>query len=186
MTKNQIEAAAAEIADFCKYAEYASFRDGLKRILTKYFAEPVELPDGEGKQEKRTALAMECLRQVWQCFDASGISMGRSQQAFLLESAQSLVPYDHRYSEMTDERYSEFDRLLRDELWDAGKEAVDRQTLALGLDVEAAAHPQPPAVTGEELERAMLEWFDRNKGRGKVTSYAEIAAQTRRIVEGGG
>jgi hypothetical protein len=65
---------------------------------------------------KRQRLARECLRQLWQIFDAGGISMGRSQQSVLLEAAMKLIGPDTSFSTLADHDIQAFMQLVRDEV----------------------------------------------------------------------
>jgi hypothetical protein len=83
--------------------------------------------------EQRLAIARECLRQIWQHFDAGGISMGRSQDALWLETAIDLIDYDHRYAELADRDPKAFEKIREDARWQANKERVAAHHEAMGL-----------------------------------------------------
>ena len=64
----------------------------------------------------RLQLARECLRQLWQIFDAGGHSLGRSEESMLLELALTLIESDHQFSDFADRNRLAFQRFARDEV----------------------------------------------------------------------
>jgi hypothetical protein len=82
---------------------------------------------------RRLQLARECLRQVWQIFDAGGHSMGRSEESFLLEAAMTLIESDHRFSSLADSEPEEFCRLVRDEIHKISQAQIKKQDRNLGI-----------------------------------------------------
>lgn len=67
-------------------------------------------------KENRLQLARECLRLVWQTFDAGGHSMGRSWESTLLEAAMEFIEPTSEYSKLADTDRRAFMKIVQDEL----------------------------------------------------------------------
>ena len=70
----------------------------------------------------RQKLARQCLRKIWQIFDAGGHSMGRSTESMLLEAAMRMLGDDSTFSTLADNDFMAFRRLIDDELWRIGEQ----------------------------------------------------------------
>lgn len=84
------------------------------------------------KRINKLALARECLRQIWQIFDAGGHSMGRSMESFLLEAAMEFIEGDYRYSSLADKDPRAFHDLVRECLWRVNQKANLKRDKELG------------------------------------------------------
>lgn len=78
-------------------------------------------------KKQRQQIARECLRQLWQLFDAGGISMGRSIEADLLEAAMDLIPLSAEYSELADSDRNAFLQIARNARHEVSQEQQNAQ-----------------------------------------------------------
>lgn len=118
--------------------------NGLGAINPNWFRDQAKLVAGTLAEVERLrvmndrhAVASECLRQLWQMFDAGGISMGRSQQAKWLETAMDLIAYDHRYSSMADNDPHTFDQIRADARHEAQRESMAVHDAEMGYEPRA-------------------------------------------------
>jgi len=94
-----------------------------------------ELEAANAVIDRRLAIARECLRKIWQVFDARGISMGRNREAVWLETAMDMIPFDGRHSALADSDIEAFDELARNE-----RHLVTKEKMAL-WDAESGQYP---------------------------------------------
>lgn len=87
--------------------------------------------------KQRLDIAYECLRQIWQNYDAGGVSMGRSREAVWLETAIDLIPHDGKYSVLSDQNPYEFEKVRNDCRWEVNKEKSDKHYREMGLDCDS-------------------------------------------------
>lgn len=71
---------------------------------------------GNTADNRRYAIARQCLRQLWQLYDAGGHSNGRSLESWLLESANELLGPSTHYNQFADSSRHEFSEMVREEL----------------------------------------------------------------------
>lgn len=83
---------------------------------------------------KRLQIARECLRQIWQKFDAGGHSIGRSEESVLLEAAMEMIDSDSSFSALADRDPRQFHALIRDELHRLRKRKQKIRDKELGLE----------------------------------------------------
>lgn len=86
----------------------------------------------------RLSIAAECLRQIWQSFDAGGVSMGRSREAVWLETAMDLLSYDNSFSNLADEDPRKFDEIAREARYMVTKEKIAERDREMGLETPTA------------------------------------------------
>lgn len=121
---------------------------------------------------KRLAMARECLRKIWQCFDTGGHSMGRSRQAVWLETAIDLLPYDGRYSDLADLKPQEFDQLRAEVRWEAGRERNDK------YDIERGITPTEREPMGRlKIDCTMPDVFGSNDSTRRVAAVKGACAR---------
>lgn len=78
-------------------------------------------------KKQRQQIARECLRQLWQLFDAGGVSMGRSLEADLLEVAMDLIPLSQDYCKLADSDRNAFLQIARDARHEVSREQIEAQ-----------------------------------------------------------
>lgn len=158
-----IEAAAKDVLELCRevVVDHPSPLPRLGRIedlLRSRFASSPAAP----APDERLAVARECLRQIWQCFDTGGHSMGRSQKSVWLETALELIPYDGRFSNLADLKPVEFDQLRADARYEAGKERTAAYDKERGI--ESADEKEP--MGRRKIDCTMPDvWFANESSR---------------------
>lgn len=85
------------------------------------------------KTTRRLQLARECLRQIWQIFDAGGHSIGRSEEAVLLEAAMQMIESDGRFSSEADADPKKFHEIVKNEIWQMRKLQQQKRDKELGI-----------------------------------------------------
>ena len=120
---------------------------------------------------KRTSrdikLARALLRKLWQIYDASGISIGRSQESMLLELAMALMgPVDPVLGHKSDERYMAFIEECKNREYEITKKEIDMQCITCIDVANSIGHDQAKA-TGIPLSQELFsDWERRHKKNG--------------------